>query len=524
MGVATQDPDCLSYEPFFGLREKPFSLSPDPRFFYRTASHEAAFRDLLAGIRRREGMLALTGEVGTGKTTLCRTVLESLDRKTFAAFVPDPILSREDLLKTLLVEFGVVSVDEIRGGHLRGASRLELSYPLYEFVMSLQPLNAFAVVIIDEAQNLPAPLLEEIRILSDLENRQKLLQLLLVGQPELQSRLSQPDMRQLTQRLSVRCELAPLSPLDVSSYTAYRLAVAGATTTCFDDEAVDLVVATSGGIPRIINLLCDRAMFRAAQSQSRTVACEHVMGAADDLKMPRPEPVFHSEDSASTSVVKTVSDATARRASRQGLPATYQMRHDAHYVEELVSSRPFAGDLRTDGDSAESAPIQERDLFGDETAARRTRTLRRVAAAVFVLLGIAGVWSWRSAPVTTNVGRDRSPANVQETSRMPAAQVAEPVPPIDPASSPASSPEERYIIQMATFQGAARAAESVQEFEAAGYMAFSVEVPLVDGSGHAVFLGPYSGRPEAEQALRNAAGRVPGYKSGRIVQTGTRQR
>jgi len=523
--VAIQDPDSLSYEPFFGLREKPFSLSPDPRFFYRTASHEAAFRDLLAGIRRREGILALTGEVGTGKTTLCRTVLESLDRKTFAAFVPDPILSREDLLKTLLVEFGVVSVDEIRGGHLRGASRLELSYPLYEFVTSLQPLHAFAVVIIDEAQNLPAPLLEEIRILSDLENRQKLLQLLLVGQPELQSRLSEPDMRQLTQRLSVRCELAPLSPLDVSSYTAYRLAVAGATTTCFDDEAVDLVVATSGGIPRIINLLCDRAMFRAAQSQTTIVAREHVIHAADDLKISRSLPVFHSKDPSSTSVVKAFSDVIAPRGARHGLPATYQMRHDAHYVEELVSSRPFVGDSQTaEADAEESAPMQERDLFGDETAARRTRTLRRVAAAVFALLVIAGVWSWRSGPVSTNLGRDRSPASLQQISRVPAAQAAEPLPPIDTAPAPASLPEQRYVIQMATFQGAARAAESVQEFEAAGYMAFSVEVPLLDGSGHAVFLGPYPGRSEAEQALHNAAGRLPGYKSGRIVQTGMRKR
>src|SRR6202035_4491874 len=124
--VILQDPGSLTYEPYFGLREKPFSLSPDPRFFFRNSAHGATFDALLEGIRRREGILMLTGEVGTGKTTLCRAVLQALDRKTFAAFVADPFLSREDLLKTLLVDFGVVSEDEIRKGRLREVSRTDL--------------------------------------------------------------------------------------------------------------------------------------------------------------------------------------------------------------------------------------------------------------------------------------------------------------------------------------------------------------------------------------------------------------
>src|SRR6266851_5503542 len=190
--ASPQDPGWLTYERYFGLREKPFSLSSDPRFFFSNSTHGAAFDTLGASIRRQEGILVLTGEVGTGKTTLCRAVFQSLDQKTFAAFVPDPFLSREDLLKTLLVDFGVVSVDEIRKGRLRGVSRTELSYPLYDFLASLQALRAFAVVMIDEAQNLTTELLEEVRILSDLENRQKLLQILLVGQPELQLRLTTP--------------------------------------------------------------------------------------------------------------------------------------------------------------------------------------------------------------------------------------------------------------------------------------------------------------------------------------------
>jgi general secretion pathway protein A len=137
------------YESYYGLREKPFSLASDPRFLYKSVSHALAFNELLTGIRRREGLIVLTGDIGTGKTTLCRAVLEQLDQKTFSTFVPDPFASREDLLKMLLIDFGVMSVDDLKAGRLRNASRPDLSYPLCEFLKSLQPLRAFAVLIID---------------------------------------------------------------------------------------------------------------------------------------------------------------------------------------------------------------------------------------------------------------------------------------------------------------------------------------------------------------------------------------
>src|SRR6185369_1632826 len=217
----------LTYEPYYGLKEKAFSLSADPRFLFRSPEHAPAFEELLNGIRRREGLITLTGEIGTGKTTLIRSVLQQLDRRTFSAFLPDPFVSREDLLKMLLVDFGVVSVADLKRGTLNGASRPDLSYPLYEFLDSLVPLQAFAVMIVDEAQNLPLPLLEEIRILSDLEGREKLLQVVLVGQPELRANLKLPQMRQVDQRVSVRCELSPLALGDVAGYVRHRLNVAG---------------------------------------------------------------------------------------------------------------------------------------------------------------------------------------------------------------------------------------------------------------------------------------------------------
>lgn len=255
-------PTGLSYETFYGLKEKPFSLSSDARFFYHSRAHAPAYEDLLASIRRRETLNALTGDIGTGKTTLCRAVLKDLDRKTFSAFVPDPFVSREDLLKVVLMDFGVLSVDDITSGRLKNASRTELSYLLYEFLDTLAPLQAFAVVIIDEAQNLSVPLLEEIRILSDSDGRERQLQVVLVGQLELRSKLKLPEMRQVDQRISVHCSLEPLASGGIAGYIAHRLDIAGGSSdrVRFSAEAVDVLYRATNGVPRLINRICDRAL------------------------------------------------------------------------------------------------------------------------------------------------------------------------------------------------------------------------------------------------------------------------
>src|SRR3954465_5118572 len=251
----------LTYEPFYGLREKPFSLSADPRFLFRSPAHGTAFDALLAGIRRREGLIVLTGEIGTGKTTLCRSVLQHLDRRTFSAFGPDPFVSREDLLKTLLVDFGVIAISDLTRGRFNGASRSELSYSLYEFLDSLVPLQAFAVLVIDEAQNLSLPLLEEIRILSELERRDKLLQVVLVGQPELRSNLSLPQMRQVDQRISVRCDLTALDAKGVAGYVNHRLSIAsrGNSGVEFTRAALEALHQGSAGGARGVKTRCDGA-------------------------------------------------------------------------------------------------------------------------------------------------------------------------------------------------------------------------------------------------------------------------
>src|SRR5215467_10392762 len=281
----------LTYEPFYGLKEKPFSLTSDARFFYQSRSHAPAFDELLYAIKRRESLTVLTGDIGTGKTTLCRAVLQNLDRKTFSAFVTDPFASREELLKVLLADFDVASTGDLTNGGLRNASRTELSYLLYDFLGTLVPLQAFAVVFIDEAQNLSLPLLEEIRILSDADGQ---LQVVLVGQLEFREKLKLSQMRQLDQRVSVHCRLEPLDVAGVAGYISHRLHRAGgsADRVSFSGDAVEAIYELSGGVPRLINKLCDRALHVGHTRKVSTIDADLVHAANPDAVPPPAEPII----------------------------------------------------------------------------------------------------------------------------------------------------------------------------------------------------------------------------------------
>jgi general secretion pathway protein A len=275
------------YEDYFGLVEKPFSLTPDPKYLFRSQSHASAFELLQYAIRRREGFIAITGDIGTGKTTLCRALLETIDRNTFTALVLNPFLSEEDLLKLVLQDFGIVSRDQMKGGRLNGVSKQELIDTLYDFLLSLLPLGSSAVLIIDEAQNLPLKVLEQLRILSNLEtDKEKLLQILLVGQLELQALLRTPELRQLDQRISIRYELKPLSRPETGAYIGHRLSVAGASSSItFLPNAIDQIHKYSGGIPRLVNLICDRSLFGAFAAHSGQVNRAMVSKAVETLDL-----------------------------------------------------------------------------------------------------------------------------------------------------------------------------------------------------------------------------------------------
>jgi general secretion pathway protein A len=279
------------YEQYFGFAEKPFSLTPDPKYLYRSESHANAFELLQYALDRREGFVVITGDIGTGKTTLCRALLEQTDKKTFTALLLNPFLSEEDLLKTVLQDLGVVSRNE-ESWAARPPSKQDLINALYDFLLSLVPLGARAVLIIDEAQNLPLAILEQIRILSNLEtDKEKLLQIILVGQLNLVPLLRSPELRQLDQRVSIRYQLKPLSEEEVAAYVAHRLTIANATRpVTFSPGALRRVHEYSGGIPRLINLLCDRALLAAYSAQTTRIEADAVDTAAEGLDLQAPEP------------------------------------------------------------------------------------------------------------------------------------------------------------------------------------------------------------------------------------------
>jgi general secretion pathway protein A len=278
------------YEEYYGFTEKPFSLTPDPKYLFKSASHANAFDLLQYAVRRREGFVVITGDIGTGKTTLCRAILEQLDRKTFTALVLNPFLSEEDLLKLILQDFGVVSREEMRRGRLGGVSKQELIETLNEFLLSLQTLGARALLIIDEAQNLPLQVLEQIRILSNLEtDKEKLLQIVLVGQPNLKGLLRSMELRQLDQRVSIKYELLPLTPEETGAYVMHRLSIAGGGAVSFSPTALARVHRHTGGIPRLINLVCDRALLSAYSTRTNRIVPNHIRHSAEtlDLEVPR---------------------------------------------------------------------------------------------------------------------------------------------------------------------------------------------------------------------------------------------
>src|SRR5258708_17695782 len=275
------------YEHYYGFAEKPFSLTPDPKYLYRSQSHASAFDLLQYAVRRREGFAVVTGDIGTGKTTLCRALLEQIDRTTFTALVLNPFLTEEDAVKRILQDFGVLSREEAKSSAMASISKQELVETLYDFLLSLVPLKASAVLIIDEAQNLPLKVLEQIRILSNLEtDKDKLLQIILVGQLNLHDLLRSPDLRQLDQRVSIRYELTPLDRETVGAYIVHRLTIAGGgQSVSFSAEAIDEVHRFSKGIPRLINLVCDRALLGAYSQRTSCVAPDMVRHAAESLEL-----------------------------------------------------------------------------------------------------------------------------------------------------------------------------------------------------------------------------------------------
>ena len=253
------------YLDFFGFNEMPFKLTPDPKFLYQTAAHREVLAQLLYGVQQSKGFIALTGEIGTGKTTLLHALMKRLAESASVAFLFNSTLSFDGLLEYILEDFGISAPS--------GASQAQRLFALNNFLIERRRLGQSAVLILDEAQNLDAKTLEQVRLLSNFETpHEKLLQILLVGQPELLDTLDRPELRQLKQRISLRCRILPLTADQTRDYVRTRLRIAGARDLgLFSDAAITRIAEHSCGVPRLINTLCDHCLLIGYADQIRRI-------------------------------------------------------------------------------------------------------------------------------------------------------------------------------------------------------------------------------------------------------------
>ena len=252
------------YKDFYKLKESPFNITSDPDFFFSSSRHEEAFEHLLYGIESRKGIIVITGEIGTGKTTLCRTLLNRLDKSVKTALILNPNFSDLQLLQMIINDLDIRYTKK---------TKLDLVGAITLFLIDESAKGHNVAVIIDECQNLNIRQLEQIRLLSNLETaKEKLLQIILVGQPELGEKLKNPALRQLTQRVTVRYHILPLQKDEIGAYIYHRLKVAGGSPKIhFTPQAIDVIFAVSQGTPRVINILCDRALLAGFSKGTFTI-------------------------------------------------------------------------------------------------------------------------------------------------------------------------------------------------------------------------------------------------------------
>lgn len=279
------------YKGFYGLKENPFNVSPDPRYLFLTREIEETLSSLMYGIQTKKGIITLTGEVGTGKTTLVNRLLDGLhQRATKTAFLFNSRMNSAQLFDFVLAEFDI---------HCESSSKSQQLMKLNQWLLERFRKGETAVLILDEAQNLTFPVLEEIRLLTNLEtSTEKLLQIVLSGQSELDEKLNLPQLRQLRQRIMIRCKTSPLTKEQTQDYIAGRLKIAGAETNTqpiFSSAAVDTVHLYSLGIPRVVNLLCEHALINAYVEQQRPIQPKIIEDIAREFQLDEVEPTASPE-------------------------------------------------------------------------------------------------------------------------------------------------------------------------------------------------------------------------------------
>ena len=483
------------YERFFGFHEAPFSLAPNPRYLFQSASHTAALAQVAYAIERREPLVVVTGEIGTGKTLLCRTVLQRLEPKTFVSVVNNPLLERDDLLKQLLQDFGVISKHRTA---VAPTSRHDLVHALEDFLTSLIALRAHAVVLIDEAQHIQPEVLEQIRLLSNIDDpRGTMLQIILVGQADLESLLSRPELRQFQQRVSRRVRLEPLSADELRLYIEHRLAVGRVLTpsaipgadvlaqalaewegpgpdVAFTADAIQAIWTVSRGLPRVVNLLCDRALEAACAQGVRKIDVALVNAAEVALRAPSalvecpPEPAsFNAAENATPVAIEAASMAPAPRAKRPIKTVTVALLLMSIAVVVVAIWIGTRGSRR----SVDPQPVARPDGSGAPTAPAPVRSTPAPPSALPTGSALVGI---------TPPARASGPAA---------------------AGSPAAAGEiadGRFDIVVASFRTEARAASVAADVSSLG-------LPVrrrVVVDWQQVIAGPFASRAEADEAQR----------------------
>ncbi len=338
------------YRHFYGLHDVPFSLAPDPRYLFRTESLLEVFANLQYCIEHGKGVVLMTGEVGTGKTLVLRSMLQSLDHSVAAAYIFNPLLSTGDFYAMLASEFRL----------RHQPSKAETLRMLGYFLLTRHQRGLRTVLVVDEAHLLPRPLLEEIRLMSNYEtNREKLFQIILCGQPELRDVFAQPELRQLKQRISLRSEIQPLTPRETAEYIAWRLRIAGAIDpNIFEVESIAAVYRFSAGIPRIINNICDNALLSGFSSGCKVITPSIIHEVVDlldldaaDISSPLTGRIdlsdsasnqTHRNEEAAVAANRDARPPTNVRYIRRDLSASGSGRPGVESSEARVSAQPDA--------------------------------------------------------------------------------------------------------------------------------------------------------------------------------------
>jgi general secretion pathway protein A len=277
-----------TYESFFGLVERPFSLTPDPKYFFKSRAHGRAIETLTFGLRRRERFLLVTGDLGVGKTVLCRTLVEQFRRRGLVSLISNPLMTPDQFLRLLLEDFGAVAPDDAR---LDGAATYELHELLLNFLGELQTTHEGSVIVIDEAHTLPAAVVDHLLQLARVEHhRERVVQFVLVGQPTAGEH-GALGIGVLDEHVSTKARLLPLGRDECADYVLHRLTIAGgAAAASFTPRAIDTLYGLSGGVPRLVNLLCERALQEAAAANAHRIESPAVEAAASALQLLRSRP------------------------------------------------------------------------------------------------------------------------------------------------------------------------------------------------------------------------------------------